>query len=219
MNTSSKLDSVGRPHSVLAHQSATFSNLDIGSQQLGGSAILVDAGWDIIAGGVDIWGKADQFHFVFKEISGDFDIAIRVESFSPTHLYSKAGLMIRETLNSDSPHLMFLVFADNELRNNNLGAYEMQFRPNVGVDCQAIYPAIMPPDPPEFPATYPNSWLRVQRRGDWFSAFASTNGKTWKLYAVHLLTLASTLKVGFALTSHNAQVAAMASFRNYSESQ
>jgi hypothetical protein len=128
-----------------AHESTSFSNLDIGSPQLAGSAKPVDTGWDLIAGGVDIWEKSDQFHFLYKQVANDFDIAVRVESFTPAHLYSKAGLMIRETLNADSPHLMFLVFADNAPRNNNLGAYEMQFRSATGGDCQAIYPAVKPP--------------------------------------------------------------------------
>ena len=198
---------------------ASFSNLDVGSPQLGGSAKPFDAGWNLIAGGADIWGKSDQFHFVCQEMTGDFDIAIRVESFTPAHLYSKAGLMIRETLDADSRHLMFFVFSDNAPRNNNFGAYELQFRSVAGSNCLSIYPAVRPPAPPEFPATYPNSWLRVERRGNRFSAFASTNGITWKLYAEHDLALVRSLIVGPALTSHNPLAEAKATFRNYTESK
>lgn len=200
-------------------QSAGFSNLDVGSPQLQGSAKPVEDGWDIVASGADIWEKSDQFHFVHREIAGDFDIAVRVESFAPAHLYSKAGFMIRETLNADSAHLMFLVFSDNSPRNNNLGAYEMQFRSVAGRACQAVYPAVRPPAPPEFPAAYPNSWLRVLRRGDRFSAFASTDGKAWKVYGVQTLKLRNVLHVGPALTSHNPEAAATARFRNYTESK
>ena len=200
-------------------QSAAFSNLDVGSPELGGSASQVEGGWDLTAGGIDIWEKADQFHFLNKQISGDFDIGVRVESFMPAHLYSKAGLMIRESLNADSPHLMFLVFSDNSPRNNNLGGYEMQFRSQTGGDCQAIYPAKRPPAPPEFPAAFPNSWLRVERRANRFSAFASTDGKNWKLYATKTLALASRVYVGPALTSHEPRVAATARFCNYTESK
>ena len=170
------------------------------------------------AGGTDIWEKADQFHFVFKDFSGDFDVAVRIESFIAAHLYSKAGLMIRESLETASAHLMFFMFAEDAPRNNNLGAYEMQFRPTAGTDCQAIYPAIRPPAPPEFPAAYPNSWLRVTRRGNQFSAFASTNGNAWKLYGEKVLPLTSTVKVGPALTSHNANILAKANFCDYTES-
>ncbi len=126
--------------------------------------------------------------------------------------------MIRQSLNLDSAHLMFLVFSDNSPRNNNLGAYEMQFRSVAGGNCQAVYPAVRPPDPPEFPAAYPNSWLRVQRRGDRFSAFASTDGNAWKVYGVQTLDLANVVHAGPALTSHNPETAA-ARFRNYTESK
>lgn len=198
---------------------AQFAQVDVGSPKLAGSAKPVGTGWDVLAGGADIWEQADQFHFVFKEVAGDFDIAVRVERFTPAHLYSKAGLMIRESLSADSAHLMFLVFADNAPRNNNLGVYEMQFRPVAGANCQAIYPVVRPPAPPEFPAAYPNSWLRVVRRGDRFTAFASTDGKTWKPYGEQVLKLANALKVGPALTSHNPDTSAQASFRDYTESR
>jgi hypothetical protein len=198
---------------------AGFSNLDIGAPQLPGSAKQVEEGWDLVAGGTDIWEKSDQFHFVHKQVAGDFDIAVRVEAFAPAHLYSKAGLMIRESLSPESAHLMFLVFSDDSPRNNNLGAYEMQFRSVAEGACQAVYPAARPPASPEFPAAYPNSWLRVQRRGDRFSAFASTDGRAWKLYGVQELKLARQVYVGPALTSHNPEAAATARFRNFTESK
>ncbi len=194
-----------------------FTNIDVGSPQIAGSATPAGSGWDLIAGGADIWETADQFHFVFREISGDFDIGVRVESFAPAHLYSKTGLMVREGLGAASAHVMFFVFSDDEPRNNNLGAYEMQFRPRPGDNCQAIYPAVRPPAPPEFPAAFPNSWLRVARQGDRFSAYASTDGQTWKLYGETTLALAHALKVGPCLTSHNPETEARASFRDYAE--
>ena len=198
---------------------AHFANADIGAPELPGSAKPVERGWDVIGGGVDIWEKADQFHFVYRDFSGDFDVAVRVESFTPAHLYSKCGLMIRESLHAESAHLMFVIFADNQPRNNNLGAYEMQFRAIAGTDCQAIYPAVRPPAPPEFPAAFPTSWLRVTRQGNRFTAFGSTDGKQWKQYAEQVLALTSTVKVGPALTSHNPLISANAAFREYTEFQ
>jgi len=67
------------------HDLAAFLNLDVGSPHLAGSAKQVETGWDVAAGGADIWEKADQFHFVFKQITSDFDIAVRVESFTPEY--------------------------------------------------------------------------------------------------------------------------------------
>jgi hypothetical protein len=198
-----------------------FSARDIGRPELPGSAEASETGcgWDIVAGGTDIWGTSDEGHFVSRPLSGDFDIAIRVEGFTAAHLYSKAGLMIRETLDPDSAHLMFLVFASNEPRNNNLGGYEMQYREKAGGECQAIYPAVRPPAPPEFPAEFPNTWLRLKRDEDRFAAYASTDGSTWRLYAQVNLALTATLHAGPAVTSHNPQVAAVARFRDYVEAR
>ncbi|MFN7733471.1 MAG: hypothetical protein ACK5OB_16360 [Pirellula sp.] len=196
---------------------SSFDHCDIGAPQLSGSATLVDSGWDVVAGGVDIWETEDQFHFVYKAMVGDFDVAVRVASFTPAHLYSKAGLMIRETLTAASAHLMLVVFADDQPRNNNLGAFEMQFRTHEGVPCQAVYPAVAPPASPEFPASYPNTWLRVSRRRDVFTAYGSTDGKSWRLYAQLELPLSRTVSVGPALTSHDAEREAMAQFRDYTE--
>ena len=218
MSTMPNTNPASDSRSVSERSVARFTNVDVGSPQMAGSATPVGTGWDLVAGGVDIWENADQFHFVFQEFSGDFDIAARVESFIPAHLYSKAGLMIRESLDAASAHVMFFLFSNDEPRNNNLGAYEMQFRPQSGDNCQAIYPAVRPPEPPDFPATYPNAWLRVARRGNQFRAYASTDGQTWKLYGEKVLTLAYTLKVGPALTSHNPDTAVKASFRDYAKS-
>ncbi len=202
-------------HTLAEPRFTHFTSADVGSPQIAGSATPVRGGWDLVAGGADIWENADEFHFVFEEISGDFDIAVRVESFTPAHLYSKAGLMIRESLGTASAHVMFLLFSHDASRNNNLGAYEMQFRPRTGDNCQAIYPPVSPSGAPEFPAAYPNSWLRVARRGNQFLAYASTDGRTWKLYGELDLMLAQTLRVGPALTAHNCDVSAKASFRDY----
>jgi hypothetical protein len=61
-------------------ESAGFSSLDVGSPQIQGSAKRVEDGWDVVAGGADIWERTDQFHFVYKQIAGDFDIAVRIET-------------------------------------------------------------------------------------------------------------------------------------------
>ena len=218
MNPSSKFAEGNNPRSGSAQQFGAFASLDIGSPLLAGFATSTAGGWDITAGGADIWEKSDQFHFVFQEIAGDFEVAVRVESFTPARLYSKAGLMLRESLEADSAHLMFVLFADDQPRNNNLGAHELQFRGVAGGDCQAVYPAVRPPAPPEFPAALPNSWLRVTRQQDLFTASASTDGKNWKVYARQSLALAGTLKVGPALTSHHPESQARAAFRNYAAS-
>ena len=52
--------------------------------------------------GTDIWDNADQFRFVYKQLSGNGSITVKVDSLINTNAWAKAGVMIRETLEADS---------------------------------------------------------------------------------------------------------------------
>ena len=49
---------------------------------------------------------------------------------------------------------------------------------------------------------FPNTWLRLKRSGNTFTAYSSSDGETWTLYATKTLALPSTVFFGFALTAH-----------------
>jgi hypothetical protein len=63
--------------------------------------------------GADIWGTADEFHFVEQFVNssatGDFDLVTRVDSVQAVHAWTKAGLMVRSSLNADSPQASVFV--------------------------------------------------------------------------------------------------------------
>jgi hypothetical protein len=180
---------------------------DIGSPTLAGSTSRDGQAVTIVAGGVDIWGGSDEFHFAWQKHTGDFDLAVRVESLIQTDLYTKAGLMARETLDADSRAVMMLVFASNAQRNNNIGGYEGQVRASSGGDWVGLYPGL-----PQPLVSYPNTWLRFQRTGDTFIGFSSADGRQWAEYARHTVALSLSIHLGFAVTSHNASTATTAKF-------
>ncbi|MBA4384659.1 MAG: hypothetical protein C0410_07975, partial [Anaerolinea sp.] len=97
----------------------TLNNTDIGNPDKTGKTTNKNNTIEITAGGVDIWGVADQFHFAYLESEGDFQITVRLESFTKADLYSKAGIMVRESLEAESPHVFMVAFPDNNLRNHN----------------------------------------------------------------------------------------------------
>jgi regulation of enolase protein 1 (concanavalin A-like superfamily) len=186
---------------------------DIGSPYKQGSTRQVAGGYDISAGGIDIWETSDQFHYAHFRQAGDFDFAARLESLSLANLYTKAGLMARESLEASSPHAYLMVFADNSPRNKNNGGYEFQYRETTGGPSAAIYPADYCSETPNFPVRYPSVWLRLKRKGDTFESFYSEDGAIWKLYAEHAVKLSRTVYVGLAVTSHNADETCQAAFR------
>jgi len=59
--------------------------------------------------GADIYGESDEFHYAYKQLSGPGSITAKVESLSDIHEYSKAGVMIRETLDADSAQVLVSV--------------------------------------------------------------------------------------------------------------
>ena len=192
---------------------APFTSADIGSPALAGSTKIIHGEIEASAAGKDVWGVSDQFRFVYQQLIGDFDIAVRVSSLTAPHLYSRAGLMARESTSPDSRHLFFLVFADNQPRHNNTSAYEFQYREETHGTSKAIYPAA-DAGAPLFPVAFPNAWLRMRREGSRFTAFASNNGKQWKEYGSQSIDMPLTLYVGLAVTSHKADATATATFRD-----
>jgi regulation of enolase protein 1 (concanavalin A-like superfamily) len=68
----------------------------------GGQKVNSDTAIDLYANGKDAWAYYDQLRFVWKKIKGDFEISATVDSLTFTDMYSKAGLMIRQSLDPNS---------------------------------------------------------------------------------------------------------------------
>jgi hypothetical protein len=189
-----------------------FKYADIGNPEISGTVTVSDGGFDITAGGADIWGVKDEFNFVYIENTGDFDVAARVESLTATHLYTKAGFMAREDLTPGSRHIYFQMFPDNQPRNKNNGGFEYQYRQQTGGEMKAIYPA-RAVGTPDFPVTFPDTWIRLKRTGNKFTGYTGTDGKSWKEYASYTLDLPEKVYLGAAVTSHKTTESTTAKFR------
>lgn len=184
-----------------------FTGTDVGGPAIAGSTTRTGDKLELTGGGNDIFGNADQFHFAWQQRTGDFDVYVRIESVSNTNLYTKAGLMARESLAAGSRHVFALAFPTNAARNNNDGGYEFQYRANTGGPTTVIYPTA--PNPR---VNYPNTWLRLRREGDVFTAYTSEDGAWWVELARQTLDLPDTVYFGAAVTSHDVGAPATAVF-------
>ncbi len=188
---------------------------DIGKPALAGSTNVTENGISITAGGADVWGVKDEFGFSYFEQNGDFDLVARIESLTAPHLYTKAGLMAREQLSDNSRHIFFQVFPNNNPRNKNNGGYEFQYRKEQAGEMKAIYPAKFD-GTPEFPVSYPNTWIRLKRTGSEFTGYYSADGKIWKTFTTFNMELSKKVYLGLAVTSHNVKASATAVFKDIS---
>ena len=190
--------------SSLKSKSVSLKSLkqaDIGKSTKTGSSEITGGELKVVAGGADVWGKHDEFHFSYKQLKGDFDLSVQILGLSAAHAYTKAGIMARENLIDDSPHVYYQVFPDNRARNKNNGGCEFQYRTVKTGDMKAIYPADAV-DKTECKVDFPNTYLRMKRQGDNFESFFSNDNKTWVHYSSFTLKMANELFVGLAVTSH-----------------
>src|ERR1051325_1134799 len=75
----------------------------IGYSGAPGSAITNGVNsYTVIGGGNDVWDQVDEFTYLWREISGDFDVEVRVESLEAMATWTKAGIMARESLTPTS---------------------------------------------------------------------------------------------------------------------
>jgi len=179
-----------------------LSGADIGNPTPAGSTTEITPGKDynIVAGGTDISGTADHFHFASRQVTGDFDVKVRVASLDQRDLFTKAGLMVREDLTAGSRNAMLsTTFSDK--------GYRFTWRQVANDLTQAGGSG---------PVSFPNGWVRLQRVGDKISGYRSTDGVNWTLVQSATITgLAQTVFVGLAATSHNATLSTTAQFRDF----
>ena len=89
------------------------TSVDIGQVAAAGSTSTANGVYTVRASGADIWGTQDEFRFFHAQLSGDGEITARVDSLTATDPWTKAGVMIRETLNANSRYAYTLVSAGN----------------------------------------------------------------------------------------------------------
>jgi regulation of enolase protein 1 (concanavalin A-like superfamily) len=168
----------------------------IGSGALSGRATYGTSTYTVEGGGADIWGASDQFAFVYRQITGDVTVIARVASLEDTDPWAKGGVMIRETLAAGSKHAFALVSPSR-------GA-ALQWRSGTGGTSSHIAGGDV--SAPE--------WLRIERRSSSFTAFRSNDGVSWTRIGSATISMASSVYVGLAVTSHDPTTRATARFGN-----
>jgi hypothetical protein len=155
--------------------------------------------------GADIWGTADEFRYAYKNLTGDGSMIARVDYLDGTpNAWAKGGVMIRQSAEVGSMH----AFA--ALTGGEGGGAAFQRRIEANGESTSDHGL------PEGPYAAP-TWVKIERIGNAFSCFFSTDGTTWT-QAGDALTIAmqDPVQIGLAVTSHNATVATSAEFSTLS---
>ena len=163
-----------------------------GALPLGQDNLNSSGTWNEVAGGGDIWGTADSFHFVDQTLSGDGTVRAQITSQQATDPWAKAGVMLRATTDPASPY--YAVFATPG------NGVAVQWRASQGGSTsQVLTPGAVPVY--LMVARYTTTGSDPQT---FYSAYTSADGVNWSLVpgSTQALGLPQPLLGGFAITSH-----------------
>lgn len=161
---------------------------DVGTVLHAGSAHFDRAKgeYTVTGSGENMWFGVDDFHFVWKKMSGDVAISATIAiAGDKGNNHRKAVLMIRQSLEGNSPSV--------DVARHGDGLASMQFRDAVGADTREVQANIVAPQR-----------VRLEKRGDYFYAFvAGKDGQLPPAGASTKVALRGDFYVGIGVSAHD----------------
>jgi TolB protein len=153
--------------------------------------------YKVSGSGANLWFGIDDFHFVWKKMSGDVALTADIDFVGDKgNAHRKAVLMIRQSLD---PHA---IYAD--VARHGDGLTSLQYRDAAGADTHEI-------------ETYGNGphRVRIEKRGDYaYVSIQDANGKMVPSGAAIRVGIAGDFYAGLGVCSHDENVMETAIFSN-----
>jgi len=153
--------------------------------------------YTVSGSGENMWFGQDDFHFVWKKIADAHDLALTADiAFvgQTGNEHRKAVLMIRQSLDEDSPYV--------DVARHGNGLTSLQFRNAAGADTHEVESSVSAP-----------LTVRIEKRSDRFYAFVSgKDGNLEPAGAATQLALSLPFYVGIGVCAHDKNVTERAIF-------
>ena len=169
---------------------------DVGAPKIAGRAGHDPAAqeYTISAAGVNMWGPRDELHLAWKRLKGDFILQARLRFVGKgTDPHRKAGVIVRTSLDDDSPYADAVVHGD--------GLTSLQFRRTKGAATEESRSEVKGADV-----------VQLERRGTTLTMSAARFGDLFTTTEVKDLALGDDVYVGLFVCSHNPEVVETAVF-------
>lgn len=168
---------------------------DIGNPALAGNTAYDSKAhsYTLTGSGYNIWFDRDEFHFLYKEVSGDFtltaDMKLIGKGIEP---HRKVGIMARASSEEDAAHMSATVHGD--------GSAVLQWRREDGREMRD-------PEDEIFAADENYQTIKLERRGNEYTMWAAKGSGEMKQIGSHLLeTIPEKALLGLFICSHNPDV-------------
>ena len=173
---------------------APWVDRDVGAVGAPGAASYNSGTFTVAGLGADVWNAADAFHAAYEPLTGDGALVARVASIQNVNAWTKAGIMIRDTLDPSSAYAFMLLSPGK--------GSAFQYRTSAGALAQHVGGAAVT-------APY---WVKVVRAGTTITGYESIDGAAWTAVGSATIPMGSTVEIGLAVSSHVAGTTASATF-------
>ncbi len=171
---------------------------DVGAVKHAGSASY-DSGaqvYELSGSGTNMWFAEDQFHFVWKKLSGDFILQAHAKLLGAgVDPHRKLGWMIRTSLDTDAAYVDVAVHGD--------GLTSIQFRRTKGAITEQVESTLKAPDV-----------IHLMRKAGKFTMSVAKFGDSLTASELEGVDLGDEVYVGLFVCAHNADVLEQAIFNN-----
>jgi len=149
--------------------------------------------------GVDLLNNPNWFRYTYQTLSGDVSIVARVESIINTDPWAKSGVSLYESLEASSKHVDCFLTPSNgiafQVRSSTSGTSTLVSEGGI----------------------YPPYWVKLERVGHVFNAYASPDGNTWTQVGESAnVEMADRVHAGMVVTSHSPSASSYSTLSNVS---
>lgn len=150
----------------------------------------------IAGSGTNMWGAHDDFHFVWRRLTGNFILSTRAHFVGGgVEAHRKLGWSVRASLEGDAAHVTAAVHGD--------GLASLQFRATTGGETNERKSSVAHPDV-----------VQLERRDGAYIMSVAVAGDTLVPTTLTGVSLPDTVYVGLFVCAHNDSVTERATFDN-----
>lgn len=149
----------------------------------------------VVAGGGDAWGAADGMYVAWQPLTGDCSIVAHLSSVQKAVSWSRAGVMIRESLAPGSPNAFMFLSA------GTLSGFQRRRAPGGATFATVLSSTASAP-----------GWVRLDRSGDVLTAYLSADGVKWSYVGSDTVPMAATVYAGVGGTSASVTATSTSTF-------
>lgn len=209
-------NSTATPPAILAGAADVASVTNLNNDNIGdatGGGVSYNNGtWTVNGGGSSLWdNSAPDYHFAYLPVDGDATIIAQVTSLSGgSPQDARAGLVFTENLTDNADMASVIITSPSDIA--EMFAFT---RGDVARSHPANgsrqYPRFSDNDQGLPPFPY---WLKIERIGNRVTLYSSPDGASWSTSHVADYNIGTTAYFGLAVSSHDSNSIATATFSN-----